>query len=206
MEMESKAAKQDLDRQEALVRKDFVPRVQADAARLKSENADRLLEAARHRLDSLTEVRDSDMNPAKAELAAAEADRDRARVEEDAGTIRSPANARVMSIVAHAGEAVGPGGVVTLANTNRMAVVAEIYETDIARVHLGQKAVIRSESLSNPIEGVVGWISPQIESLSLPADPSQSPDQRVYQARINVKNPELLAHRIHSKVNVLIEP
>jgi HlyD family secretion protein len=206
MEDESKAAKQDLDRQEALLRKDFIPRVQVETARLKSENADRLLEAARHRLDSLTEVRESDTNPAKAELAAAEADRDRARVEEKNGTIRSPAHARVIQIVAHAGEAVGPGGVVTLADTNRMAVVAEIYETDIARVHLGQKAVIRSESLSDPLEGVVGWISPQIESLSTPAEPSQSPDQRVYQARINVKNSKLLAQRIHAKVNVLIQP
>jgi HlyD family secretion protein len=206
MEIEAKAAKQDLDRQEALLRKDFIPRVQVEAARLKSENADGLLEAARHRLESLTDVRASDTNPAKAELVAAEADRDRARVEESAATIRSPANARVMRIVAHAGEAVGPGGVVTLADTNRMSVIAEVYETDIARVRVGQKAMIRSESFPDPLEGVVGWISPQIENLSTPAEPSQSPDQRVYQARIDVKNPKLLAQRIHAKVSVLIEP
>jgi HlyD family secretion protein len=87
-----------------------------------------------------------------------------------------------------------------------MDVVAEVYETDIARVHPGQKAVISSQSFSNSIEGVVVSISPQVESISTPVDASQSPDQRVYQARIRVKQPEPLAARIHSKVNVLIEP
>jgi len=206
LEVEANAAKQELDREEALASKDYVPRVQVDAARLKSQDAEGLLEAARHKLESLTEVRDSDLNLAKAELASAEADRDRARIEVEAGTIRSPARARVIQIVARAGEAVGAGGVVTLADTNRMDVVAEVYETDIARVHPGQKAVISSQSFSNTIEGVVASISPQVESISTPVDPSQSPDQRVYQARIRVKQPELLAQRIHSKVNVLIEP
>jgi HlyD family secretion protein len=170
LEVEAKAAKQAWDREEALASKDYVPRVQVDAARLKSQDAEGLVEAARHKLESLTEVRDSDLNLAKA------------------------------------GEAVGGGGVVTLADTNRMDVVAEVYETDIARVHPGQKAIITSQSFSNTIDGLVASISPQVESISTPVDASQSPDQRVYQARIRVKQPELLAHRIHSKVNVLIEP
>jgi HlyD family secretion protein len=206
LQVEANAAKHELDREEALAAKDYVPRVQVDAARLKSQDAEALLEVARHKLESLAEVRDSDLNLAKAELASAEADRDRARIEVNAGTIRSPARARVIQIVARPGEAVGAGGVVTLADTNRMDVVAEVYETDIARVHAGQKAVITSQSFSNTIEGVVASISPQVESISGPVDPSQSPDQRVYQARIRVKQPELLAERIHSKVNVLIEP
>ena len=206
LETESKAARQELERKEALARNDFVPRVQVDAARLKSEDTERLLEAARHHLESLTEVRDSDLNLAKAELSVAQTDLDRARIEQNAGTIRSPATARVIQIVARAGEAVGPGGVVTLANTNRMSVIAEVYETEIARVHPGQKVVISSESLSSPIEGVVRSISPQIENRSLPVEPSAAADQRVYQTRISVNHPELLAHRINSKVNVLIEP
>jgi HlyD family secretion protein len=206
LEIESGAARQELDRKEALARKDFVPRVQVDAARLKSEEAQSLMEAARHRLESLTDVRDSDLNLAKAELASAEADRDRARVQESAGTIRSPVRGRVIQVLARPGEAVGPGGVVTIADTSRMSVIAEIYETDIARVHPGQKATIRSESLKGSLQGVVGWISPQITTLNMPVDPSAPPDQRVYQAHINVERPEALADRIHSKVTVLIEP
>jgi len=206
LEIESNAARQELEREEALARKDFVPRMRVDAARLKAEEAQRLLEAARHRLESLTEVRASDLNLVKAEVAAAEADRDQARIEESAGTIRSPAKGRVIEILAHPGEAIGPAGVVTLADTSRMNVIAEVYETDIARVHPGQKASIRSEALSQPIDGVVGWISPQIETLNLPVDPAAPVGQRVYKARITVSQPELLAGRIHSKVNVIIQP
>jgi HlyD family secretion protein len=206
LEIASNAARAELARKEALASKDFVPQVQVQAARVQSEEAQRLLEAARHRLESLTDIRDSDLNLAKAELASAEADRDRARVEASAGTIRSPAKGRVLQIVARPGEAVGPAGVVTIADTSRMSVIAQIYETDIARVHPGQKAVIRSESLEGSIPGVVGWISPQIATLNLPVDPSAPPDQRVYQARIDVDRPEALAGRIHSKVTVLIQP
>ena len=154
----------------------------------------------------LTDVRDSDLNLAKAELASAEADRDRARVEESAGTIRSPVKGRVIQVVARSGEAVGPGGVVVIADTSRMSVIAEIYETDIARVHPGQHAVVTSESFRGSIKGTVGWVSPQITTLNLPVDPSAPPYQRVYQARIDVDRPEALADRIHSKVTVLIEP
>lgn len=206
LEIESNAARQELQREESLVRKDFVPRVQVDTARVKAEEAQRLLDAAHHRLESLTDVRDSDLNLAKAELASAEADRDRARVEESAGTIRSPVKGRVIQVVARSGEAVGPGGVVAIADTSRMSVIAEVYETDIARVHPGQRAVISSESFRGSIKGTVGWVSPQITTLNLPVDPSAPPDQRVYQARIDVDRPEALADRIHSKVTVLIEP
>jgi HlyD family secretion protein len=206
LESEAKAAKQELDREQALAQKDFVPRVRVDAARLKSEDAQRLFEAARDRLESLTQIRDSDVNLAKAEIASAIADRDRACIEERAGTVRSPVRGSVIQIISRPGEAVGPGGVVTIADTTRMEVIAEVYETDIARVHPGQKAVISSESLPGAISGVVSWISPQIESLDLPVAPSAPPEQRVYQARIKVDRPEVLARRIHSKVNVRIEP
>jgi len=206
LESESNAARQELQREEALARQDFIPRVQVEAARVKSQDADRLFDAARDRLASLTEVRASDLNLARAELAAAEVDRDRARIEREGGIIRSPVRARVIAVVARAGEAVGPGGVVTLADTSRMNVVAEIYETDIARVHPGEHAVISSPSLPQSIQGVVDWISPQIGSRTLPVDPSAPPDQRVYQARIRISQPELLAHRIDSRVDVLIEP
>ncbi len=206
LQAESSAAKQELDRKASLAAKDFVPRVQVDDARLKLEDAERLLEAARHRLESLTEVRESDLNLAKAELTAAQADLDRARIEQNAGTIRSPVSAQVIRVVARAGEAVGSGGVVTLADTGRMAVIAEVYETDIARVRPGEKAVISSDSLASSIQGVVRSISPQIENRTLPMEPSAAADERVYQARISVDHPELLAHRINAKVNVLIEP
>jgi len=206
MELESKAAREELDRKDALARKDFIPRVQVDAARFKSEDTDRQLETARHRMESLTDVRDSDLNLARAETAAADADLNRAVIQLQAGTVRSPVKGTVIQIRARAGEAIGPEGVVTVANTDRMNVIAEIYETDIARVRTGQKAVITADVLPEPINGSVGWISPQIESVTLPLEPSAAADRRVYTARIKIDRPELLAHYINAKVNVRIGP
>jgi HlyD family secretion protein len=206
MEAESKAARQELQRKEALLAKDFVPRVEVDAARLKVEETDRSLDALRHRLDGLTEVPETDLHLAQAEVTAAEADLDRARIQQSAGTIRAPQVGRVIRVLARAGEAVGPEGVITLANTKRMNVVAEVYETDVARVHPGQKARITADWLFSPVEGIVRWINPQIESRTLPVEPSAAADQRVYEARIQMSHPELFADRINAKVDVLIEP
>lgn len=206
MESESKAAREELARKEALAAKDYVPRVQVDAARLKAEDADRSLEAARHRLESLTEVRESDLNLAKAEVTAAQADLDRARIRQKAGAIIAPRKGRVVRVIARPGEAVGPDGVITLADTTRMEVIAEVYETDVARVHAGEKARISADWLPEALEGVVRSVSPQIASRSVPVDPSAAADQRVYQTRIQIARPELLADRINSKVNVVIEP
>jgi HlyD family secretion protein len=210
LELESKAAHQELERKDALARKDFVPRVQVETARLKSDDLNRQLEGSRHRLESLTDVRGSDLDLARAESAAADADLNRARIQLEAGTVRAPAKGMIIQIRARAGEAVGPEGVVTLADTGRMNVIAEIYETDITRVHAGQRAVITSDLFSEPIHGVVGWISPQIENAALPLEPSAAADRRVYQARIKVDqkldHPEQLARYINAKVNVRIEP
>jgi HlyD family secretion protein len=206
LELESSAAQRELERKDALARKDLVPLIQVDAARLKTQETERSLDVARRRLESLTQVRESDLNVAKAEVASSRADLDRARVQAQAGTVRAPASGRVVRVSAHAGEAVGQEGIVTLAGADRMNVIAEIYETDIARVRPGQKAVITSDWLSAPMEGVVEWISPQIEKRVLPSEPAAAADQRVYEARVRMARPEFLAQRIHSKVNVRIEP
>jgi len=170
------------------------------------EEINQLLEAARHRLESLTAVRESDLGLAKAEVGAAQVDLDRARIQESAGTVRAPEKGRVIRVSARAGEAVGPDGLVALADTDRMDVVAEIYETDIGRVHVGQKAQVTADWLSVPLNGVVRWISPEIASRTLPIERSGAVDDRVYHARIRMDHPELLAHRINSKVNVRIAP
>jgi HlyD family secretion protein len=206
LEADSKAAREELERKQALAAKDFVAPVQVDAARLKAEETEHSLDTARARLESLTEVRESDLHLATAEVAAARADLERSRIQQEAGTIRAPQRGRVIQLMARAGEAVGPEGVVTLADTSHMDVVAEVYETDIARVHPGQNAQVTADWLGTPLKGVVRMLSPEIARRSLPLEPTAPADQRVYAVRIRMSQPELLAQRLNAKVNVRIEP
>ena len=88
-----------------------------------------------------------------------------------------------------------------------MYVIAEIYEADIARIRIGQKAVISSDLLSERVSGTVTQISPQVsKSELLPLDPAAFADTRVIKVKIQLENAERVAGLIYGKVDVVIQP
>lgn len=207
LEHELNTARAELARKQALADKDLVPRVQIESARLKVDQAIQLLEEARLHLKALNEVRDADIALVEAQLRAAEADRDRAKVELASTIVRAPESGRIIRITTQPGEAVGPSGLLELAPSGRMVVLAEVYETDATRVKAGQRASITADALSKPVTGTVVWISPQIEQRPSPSlDPALFSESRIFKARITVDDNAVLADRIHARVNVRIEP
>ena len=72
-----------------------------------------------------------DVNVARADLAAANASLEHALV-------KSPLDAQVLEIHAQPGERIGIDGLLELGQTQKMYAVAEVYETDIALVTIGQ--------------------------------------------------------------------
>src|SRR5712692_2090468 len=175
------------------------------------ENAVRVLEhaveASRDRLRSLSEVRASDVAVAQAELDAATADAERARAILKSTRVHSPVEGRVLKIRVQTGEQAGPDGLLDLAESNRMYAVAEVYENDIARVRVGQKAVVSGDLLPQPVTGVVERIASEVSKLSvLPDEAIQFTEGRVFRVRIKLDNPELVAGRIRAKVMVRIGP
>ena len=67
-----------------------------------------------------------------------------------------------------------------MGQTSQMYVVAEVYETDISRVILGQKATIISPSFQGKLTGVVDNIGLQILKRDvLDTDPTADVDARV---------------------------
>jgi multidrug resistance efflux pump len=166
-----------------------------------------LLTQAREHLREISAARPEDIAIATAELKAALADLSRARQDASSSIVRSPVDARVLQITAHPGEPVGPQGLAELAETGKMQVVAEVYETDITRVHIGQKATITSDLLPQPLTGTVVLIGSEIARQEpLSADPGAPADARVFQVRIDVSEQSVLAERINGKVNVVVHP
>jgi HlyD family secretion protein len=201
------AARADLTRKEALLAKDYIPLVQVEAVRLHMDQLRRSIEEASIRLNSLSETRSADVDVAEAELRMARADLDAARVRLATAMVKAPQDGRVLKVFARAGESIGPAGLLELAPAGRMAVIAEIYETDAARVRVGQNAKITAETLSSPATGKVTWISPQIEQRQSPSlDPAMFSEARVFKARVIVDQDQLFRDRIHAKVDVVIEP
>lgn len=137
---------------------------------------------------------------AKADLQAAVASRDLA-------TVRSPIDGQVVKVYARSGERVGPDGIVELAQNDRMYAVAEVYETDIGRVKVGQKATIQSSAFDKPLTGTVEYIALKIGKMDvLSTDPTAKTDARVVEVKIRLDDAKRAAGLTNLQVEVAIAP
>ena len=180
---------------------------QLDLKQLAVRNIEKMIEQAQQRLDSMTEIRDVDVRLAQSRLDAAIADVEEAKADVEMSLVRAPSPGRILEIHARAGEEVGMRGLLELARTDQLYVVAEVYETDISRVKPGQRATIQADYLSNELSGTVETISQQIDrGQVLPADPVEFADARIVKVDIGLDDSAPAAGLIHGRVAVTIHP
>jgi HlyD family secretion protein len=130
--------------------------------------------------DSQREAMAMRLAVAEANLRAAEAELERTRV-------RAPISGQVIDVIARDGVRVGPEGIVALGRTEQMYAIAEVYETDVARVRLGQRATVTSPALAAPLHGTVDRIGMKIGKLdAIGADPASRTDARVVEVEIRL--------------------
>jgi HlyD family secretion protein len=179
-----------------------------DQRRLAEQRLDQSLAQAKERLKSLDEVRQVDVDLAEAQLAAARTEAARARAEYENTKIFSPIDGRVVKVVARAGEEVTGGqGIVELANTDRMYVIAEIPESEVARVKVGQRATITGDALTGTVNGVVHKLEMKVaKNREFAVEPSAFADARVLEVKILVDNPKAVADLIDAQVTAVITP
>jgi HlyD family secretion protein len=137
---------------------------------------------------------------ARAELAVAQAELDR-------DTVRSPVRGEVVEIHARSGERVGERGIAEIADTERMYAVAEVYETDVGRVAVGQRATVESPALVTPLTGRVERIGRKVGRQNVfPTDPAARTDARVVEVRILLEDSGVSSGLSNLQVDVTIEP
>lgn len=177
-----------------------------EAQRARLSVASRVLEAKRARLQGLSSVRPADVAVAAAELAAAKADAEAARAKLANQYVRAPGAGRVLRIHAYPGQAIGPEGLLSFAQTDEMFVDAEVVEHDIGRVRTGQVARVTGDSLATPLEGTVdrvGYLVGAREVFEI--DPSAFADSRIVHVLIRIKDPAVVERLINARVTVEIE-
>lgn len=168
------------------------------------------IQEAQASLASTSEVRPLDVQKAEAELSKAIAKLEESRQELELTYVKTPINGRVLRINAYPGEMVNQEeGVVELGQTERMVVIAEVYESDISRVKLGQQATIISEggAFSDEIQGQVTHIRPQIRKKDVfDTDPAADVDTRIVEVKIklDLTSSQKVAQLTNSKVVVTI--
>lgn len=112
--------------------------------------------------------------------------------------LRAPLAGTVLKIHARVGERPGDKGILELGASDRMEALLEVYESDIARVRLGQQVRLTSENggFSGALSGVVSRITPQVRQREvLSTDPTGDADARVVEVRVQLEPAD--AQRVH---------
>ncbi len=187
---------------------DTLEELEATVERLKAEGANARRERRRHRelhsekaiSDSLRDEWETRVRVADAKLREARAALARARV-------LSPIDGRVIVVHARESERVGEEGIVELGKTDHMFAIAEVYETDVGRVRIGQRAIVTSPALARPLTGTVDWINLKIAKQdSLGTDPAARKDARVVEVEIRLDDSQAAAGLTNLQVEVEIAP
>ncbi|XQQ06279.1 MAG: HlyD family efflux transporter periplasmic adaptor subunit [Leptolyngbya sp. IPPAS B-1204] len=125
----------------------------------------------------------------------------------DRTIIRAPRDGRVLKIITQSGEAIGETGILDLGDTRQMYAVAEVYETDVNLVKVGQPATItsRNGAFDQPLTGTVSDIGWQIfKNNVLDDDPAANADARVVEVKIRLDNSQPVEALTNLQVDVRI--
>ncbi len=142
---------------------------------------------ARAKLDSTREIRPQDVQLAQAEVKSATSGVEQAKAEQESTVLKSPITGTVLKVNSKPGEVVSSQGIMEIGKINQMYVVAEVYQTDIKKVRLGQKAFISSTALPRKIEGTVTEIGLLVDRQKiLNINPGADTDRRIVEVKIRV--------------------
>jgi HlyD family secretion protein len=145
---------------------------------------------AKAKLNSIAEIRPVDIELARTEVDSAIANLQRAKTELQAAYIRAPMTGQIIKIHARVGEKIDAPGVADFAQTKTMMAVAEVYQTDISKIKLGQKATITSQGFTGELKGIVQQIGLQVKRQNVFGDqPGENLDSRIIEVKIRL-NPE----------------
>lgn len=192
-------------RLEALHRQGAETDSRADDARLALKAAQDRWREAQARRAALSEVRTADCEVIEAEIRVAESRVEMAKANLLATELRSPIKGRVLRIHCHVLEQVQSPGILEIAQVQHMQAVAEIYEGDVGRVKVGQRATVFLDSSPQHFAGRVAKVGHSVSRKSiLTNDPISDTDARVVEVRIDLENAQELSGLSHARVQVQI--
>ncbi|TRV09623.1 MAG: biotin/lipoyl-binding protein [Microcystis wesenbergii Mw_MB_S_20031200_S109] len=175
-------------------------------ARIESTGQQQIKEA-RSTLNQVSEVRGVDVRAAEAEVNAALVAVKKAQTELNQAYIRSPISGKVIKVNTRIGEQISDQGIVDLAETDRMEVIAEIYQSDIGLIRKGQTAKITGSAFKGEVRGKVRLIALKVDQQNIFSNqPGENFDRKVISVRIALdrEDSQKVAGLTNSQVTVTI--
>jgi HlyD family secretion protein len=208
------AAAEEINRRDAVRSETLVPggagtvagaeRARFAAMRSTAERAE--AEAA---LETLAGPRPEDLAAAQARAAQAEAAARKARADAALTRVLAPIAGTVLKIYARPGDQVGNDGLLELADLSRIDVVADVYETDLARLRLGAPAEVIVPGDGTRYAAVLSEIGWQVRrTTQAGTDPVAAVDARTVEVRLTLApdGAAALRRRTNMQVQVAIRP
>lgn len=169
------------------------------------ESLEEQISQAKATLAAKAEVRPVDVQVAQAEVDSAIAGVKQAQASLDLTSVRSPIEGQIMKIHTRPGEIVSNEGIANIGQTDQMYVVAEIYQTDIEKVRVGQQAKITSRAFSGELKGTVTHVGLQVDKQNVfDANPGADTDRKVVEVKIRLNDPED-SQRVAGLTNLQVE-
>jgi cobalt-zinc-cadmium efflux system membrane fusion protein len=163
-----------------------------DSYRLAAKNYTRAQDLYQHHAiaERDLEQAESDRNQAQADLNAAEQGMKILGIKDPAALVKTTSSAQIPVLAPIGGEVVerlvSPGQVVqagqtqafTISDLSTVWVLANVYQADLAYVHIGDDVVVQTDAYPVSFHGRISYVSPSLD-----------PNTRTLQARLVVDNP-----------------
>ena len=156
----------------------------------------------------------ADCTAARSAVAVAEADIDvasarlsRQQKELARSQIMAPTAGKVLAVNSRPGERVDADGILELGNVASMYAIAEVYETDVGRLRVGQTAIVSSAALPADLEGRVERIRPIVRKQDqIGTDPAARKDARIVEVEVALNDASAAAAYTNLQVDIVFQP
>jgi HlyD family secretion protein len=177
---------------------------ESEAQNVKAELDKKSLEIAQDLTPKQRELEDKELADSSPDLEVLDRQIDLAEVSLAQTLVKAPIGGHVLELLAHAGE-VSSGPLLDLADVSAMVATAEVYQSDVPRVKLGDAASV--QILGQVVTGKVTRIGTIVgKNMLTSLDPRALQDRRVVKVAISLDDSRLAARLVNLEVDVGIKP
>lgn len=120
--------------------------------------------------------------------------------------LRAPLAGQVLRIYSRVGESSAQSAVLDMGNTREMYAVAEVYESDVCCVRVGQKARVSSRVFATPLEGTVESVGLAVYRNDVYGDDPMAPaDARIIEVRVRLDDSSAASRYTNLQISARID-
>jgi HlyD family secretion protein len=142
---------------------------------------------AQSTLAKIAEVRPIDVKLAETEVVGAISAAQRAKVELEQAFIKAPLDGQILKIYGRVGEKIGDKGIADFGQTAQMVAVAEVYQTEVSQLKIGQPVIVTGSAFTGELKAKVTDIGLQVSRQNVFANqPGENMDRRVVEVKATI--------------------